>query len=266
MCRSLSWNSNTGRLFWLWHKTRDQHKFAFKLIEFTDETAICKLQRCPHAPILNGKHFDAGPGGRACGIFQEAFMDSNSTSSPWVSSSQKRYHQKMRSCVSSFLLLPVLVGSHKHMYSRWWKKEIKQRFQPDRLLPLSAVRAGFAVSVGLPAHLRLLWLQLQSTVIFILKCSSPGEDTDWGYPTWDHSLKRGSGAGPGPNCLCHTKVVSALILSFNYDIKKNPFIAYPAGKKKETIAWHFLIRYFSHFSKRQCPSVLASAQCSSKFS
>lgn len=32
--------------FWLWYKL-DQHKFAFKLIGFTDETAACKKQKCP---------------------------------------------------------------------------------------------------------------------------------------------------------------------------------------------------------------------------
>lgn len=30
-----------------------------------------------------------------------------------------------------------------------------------------------------------------------------------------------------------TKVVSPFILSFNYDIKKSPFIAYPDGKIKK---------------------------------
>lgn len=146
--------------------------------------------KAPHALILNGKQFDTGPGGRACGIFWEAFMERNSTSSPWVSISQERHHQEVRSSMSSFFFLPVLVGSHKHIYPRWWKNKIQQRCQPDRLLPLSPVRGGFAVSIGLLAHLRFLWLQLQSAVIFILKCSSPGENRDCGNPTWDHSLKK----------------------------------------------------------------------------
>lgn len=46
--------------------------------------------------------------------------------------------------MSSFFLLPVLVGSHKHIYPGWWNNEIKQRCQLERLLPLPPVRAGLA--------------------------------------------------------------------------------------------------------------------------
>lgn len=144
----------------------------------------------------------------------QAFTVSNSISRPWMSSSQKRCHQKVRSSMSSFFLLPVLVGSHRHIHTRWWRNKIQQRCQPDRLLPLSPIRAGFAVPIGLPAHLGFLWFQLQSAVILILKCSSPGKSGDWGYRHEITLQKRSSGAGPGPSCLCNTDYGSVSIYIF----------------------------------------------------
>lgn len=171
--------------FWLWYKL-DQHKFAFKLIGFTDETAACKKQKCPVRQFWVASRLMQGREEGHVGSFGKLLWRAAAPPVPGWAVVRKDIIKKWEHVF--FFPSPSPGGfpqTHISRVVKQWNKAKMSAWEAAATTPCQS-----RARTGIPAHLRFLWHQLQSTVIFILKCSSPGEHRGWSYPPWDHSLKK----------------------------------------------------------------------------
>lgn len=115
-CKSLSCNSSTGRLLAM---IQDRLVTNMSLPSSWLDLQMKQLYvRNTGTPCTNFEWQAVWCRARRKGIFWEAFMERNSTSRPWVSISQERHHQEVRSSMSSFSFSQFSQSGERIKYSK----------------------------------------------------------------------------------------------------------------------------------------------------